>query len=175
MPSRGIEAFFFLIIIAAGLGYVLLTTRPAAPPKMKQSGIYRESHRLSIEVEKTIKFLYKSPISIFSKVSDVFIKKPRYFLDEAMSLIETVIKMEQRKAELDYRKQMLTYYLSQMRRNSRRVPDSETIDRWFLKFSSWMGKTVVPDSSGGKKKQKETPKGRGSCLVERTNPDGRKF
>ena len=155
MPSRGIEAFFFLIIIAAGLGYVLLTTRPAAPPKMKQSGIYRESHRLSIEVEKTIKFLYKSPISIFSKVSDVFIKKPRYFLDEAMSLIETVIKMEQRKAELDYRKQMLTYYLSQMRRNSRRVPDSETIDRWFLKFSSWMGKTVVPDSSGGKKKQKD--------------------
>jgi len=153
MPSRGIEAFFVLIIIVAGLGYILLSTRSAVPPGMKQSGIYGESDCLSIEVKRTIDFLYKSPISIFSRVSDVFIKRPRYFLDEAVDLIETVIKMEQRKAELDYRKQVLTYYLSQVRRNPKKVPDSEAIGRWFLEFSRWMGEAIASD--GGGKGQKD--------------------
>ena len=91
MPSRGIEAFFFLIIIAAGFGYILFSTGSAVPPGMKQSGIYGESDCLSIEVKRTIDFLYKSPISIFSRVSDVFIKRPRYFLDEAVDLILSLI------------------------------------------------------------------------------------
>ena len=95
MPSRGVEALFFLLIIATGVAYLILNTGPAVPPqKINHPVIYQQSYSLSIEVKRTIKFLYSFPISVFSKIGDVTIDRPQRFLREALGLIETVMEME---------------------------------------------------------------------------------
>ena len=156
MPSRGVEALFFLLIIATGVAYLILNTGPAVPPqKINHPVIYQQSYSLSIEVKRTIKFLYYFPISVFSKIGDVSIGRPQRFLHEALSLIETVMEMEQKKAELDYRKQVLSYYLSQVHKNPNIIPGSETLEQWIERLSKWMARTLTPPGRAGEGKQSD--------------------
>jgi len=156
MPSRGVEALFFLLIIATGVAYLILNTNSAVPPQnINHPVIYQQSYSLSIEVKRTIKFLYSFPISVFSKIGDVTIGRPQRFLHEALSLIETVMEMEQKKAELDYRKQVLSYYLSQVHKNPNIIPGSETLEQWVERLSKWMARTLTPRGRAGEGKQSD--------------------